>query len=144
MQSKTGFVAGLFVIALCALTAGGINLYDNVDVWLNGKEATMELADPDREVVLYDDVLGTRTLDVKYVSDAGEIVVPQKVVSDDVARRLAAGEKIAVTFMTNNHKRVLYQNYRLPNPWIWLIVGVVAMAFAIYALRLSKRESGEQ
>ena len=140
MQSKTGFVAGLFVIALCALTAGGINLYDNIDVWLNGKEATMELADPDREVVLYNDVLGTRTLDVKYVSDEGDVIVPQKVVSDDVARRLAAGEKIAVTFMTNNHKRVLYQNYRLPNPWIWLIVGVVAMAVAIYALRLYKRE----
>ena len=140
MQSKTGFVAGLFVIALCALTAGGINLYDNIDVWLNGKEATMELADPDREVVLYNDVLGTRTLDVKYVSDEGDVIVPQKVVSDDVARRLAAGEKIAVTFMTNNHKRVLYQNYRLPNPWIWLIVGVVAMAITIYALRLYKRE----
>ena len=143
MQSKTGFVAGLFVIALCALTVGGFGLYEHVDVWLHGQEATMELADSDKEVVLYNDVLNTRTLDVRYVSNAGDVVVPQKVVSLDVARRLAAGDKIPITYLTNNHKRVLYQNHQLPNPWPWLVVGVIALGVAVYALRLYKRELSE-
>lgn len=144
MGKSVGFVAGLFVIALCALAVGGMNLYEQFDVWLHGKEATMELADPGQEVVLYDDAWSNRTLDVKYVSADGEVVVPGKVVSDAVAKKLAAGQRIPVTFMTNNHKKVLYQNYQLPNPWIWLVVGVLALAIALYALRLLKRESGEE
>ena len=144
MGKKFRFVAGLFVIALCALAVGGMNLYEHVDVWLHGKEATMELADPDKEVVLYDDAWSNRTLDVKYVSADGEVVVPQKVVTVAVAKRLAAGQRIPVTYMTNNHKKVLYQNYQLPNPWVWLVVGLLAFAIALYALKMLKRESGEE
>lgn len=143
MQSKNSFVAGLFVVALCALTVGGINLYDNIDVWLHGQQATMELADPNKKVVPYADVLNTRTLDVKYISNEGEVIVPRKVISEEIAKRLVAGDKIPVTYLTNNHKRVLYQNYQLPNPWVWLVVGIIALAIAIYALRLHKRELGE-
>ncbi len=140
IQDKTGFVAGLFVLALCFLLAGGISLYENVDFWLNGQEATMELADPDKKVVQYSDVLSTRTIAVRYVSDAGDVVVPQKPVPVDVATRLAAGERIPVTYMTNNPNRVFYQHQRPSSPWAWLIVGAIALGVAIYALRLRKRE----
>lgn len=141
---KLGFVAGLYVIALCALTVGGLNLYEHVDVRLHGQEATMELADPDKKVVQYEDALNFRTLDVRYVDDAGDIVVPNKILDKAVAERLIAGDKIPVTYLTNNPKRVLYRNHRLPNPWIWLIVGLGALATAIYATRLFKREQREE
>ena len=143
MQSKNGFVAGLFVFALCALTIGGIDLYGNIDVRLHSQQATMELADPDKEVVQYTDVLNTRTLDVKYVSGEGEVIVPQKVVSKENAERLVAGDNIPIMYLTNNHQRVLYQNHQLPNPWVWLVVGLSALATAIYALKLRKRELRE-
>jgi hypothetical protein len=139
MQSKTGFVAGLFVLALSFLLAGGIGLYENVDFWLHGQKATMELAEPDRKVVQYSDVLSTRALDVKYVSDAGDVVVAQKPVPVDVATRLTAGERIPITYMTNNPNRVFYQYQRPSSPWVWLIVGAIALGVAVYALRLRKR-----
>lgn len=143
MQSKNGFVAGLFVFALCALTIGGIDLYGNIDVRRHSQQATMELADPDKKVVLYDDVLSTRTLDVKYVSSEGEIFVRQKVVSRENAERLIAGDKIPITYLTNNHKRNLSQNHQLPNPWVWFVVGLITLATAVYAFRLRKRELEE-
>jgi len=143
MQSKNGFVAGLFVFALCAFTIGGIDLYGNIDIRRHSQPATMELADADKEIVQFDDVLSTRTLDVKYVSSAGEVFVRQKVVSKENADRLIAGQQIPITYLTNNHQRVLYQNHQLPNPWIWLVVGLIVLATAIFALKLRKRELQE-
>lgn len=143
MQSKNSFVAGLFVLALCALVAGGISLYENIDFWLNGQAATMELTDPDKKVVQYSDVLSTRNLDVTYVSEAGRVDVPQKAVPKEVAERLVAGEKIPVTYMTNNPNRIFYQYQRPSKPWVWLIVGFAVLGAAVYALRLRKREHGE-
>lgn len=140
MQSRRSFVAGLFVIALCAFTIGGIDLYGNIDVQRNGQQAMMELANPDQEVTSYSDVLSVRTLDVKYVSGAGEVVVPQKAVPVEIEERLLAGEQIPITYMTNNRQRILYENHQLPNPWLWLGIGLIAFAVAIYALRLYKRE----
>lgn len=140
VQDKTGFVAGLFVFALCFLVAGGISLYENIDFWLHAEKATMELADPDKEVVQYSDVLSTRTLDVRYVSGAVNVVVPQKPVPVDVAERLAAGERIPVTYLTNNPNRVFYRHQRPSSPWLWLIIGAIALGVAIYAVKLQKRE----
>jgi hypothetical protein len=142
-QDKTGIVASLFVLALCFLVVGGISVYENFDFWLHGEKATMELADPDKEVVQYFDVLSIRTLDVRYVSDAADLVVTQKTVPVDVATRLAAGDRIPITYMTNNPGRVFYQNQRPPSPWLWLIVGAATLAAAIYALKLRKREMVE-
>ena len=142
MQSGREFVAALFVLALCGLVAGGFSLYQNVDFWLHGQVASMELTDPDKEVVSYSDVLSTRTLDVTYVSDAGRVDMPQKAVPKQVAERLVAGEKIPVTYLTNNPNRIFYQNQRPSKPWVWLIVGFAALGTAIYALRMLKREEG--
>ena len=134
------FVAAMWVMALVGFAAGGLALYQHVDVWLHGQPATMELADPEKKIVEYGDALNFRTLDVRYVHDTGDLVVPNKILDHTIADRLIAGEKIPVTYLTNNPKRVLYSNHRLPNPWIWLIVGVAALIAAIYATRLFKRE----
>ncbi len=142
-QNRTGFVAALFAFALCALAAGGIALYKNFDVWQNGRQATMHLAYPDKKIVEYNDVLSTTVLAVKYVSDADEVIVPNKTLPKSIADRLIAGDTIPVTYLTNNLQRVLYQGYQLPNPWIWLIVGAITLAVAMYALRLLKREMND-
>lgn len=141
MQSKTSFIAGLFVLALCAFTAGSISLYEYFDVRGHSQQATMELANPDKDVALYDDVLDSRTLDVKYISSAGEVVVLQKLVSLADAERLASGEKIPVTYLTNNPKRTLSPYHQPGIPWVWFIVGLLAFGTAIFALRLHKRDS---
>lgn len=143
MRNKIGFVAGLFVLSLCGLTVGGIELYNLVDIRLNGQTAMMELADPEKELVLYSGPMDSHVLDVRYVSNVGDVVAPQKRVSGEIARKLAAGEKIPITYLTNNHARVLYRNSQMPKPWVWLVVGIVALATAIYALRLHKREIAE-
>lgn len=143
MQSKNGFVAGLFVFAFCALLVGGMNLYKNVDFWLHSQDATMELADPNKKIVRYSDVLSTRPLDVKYVSEAGEVIVPQKPVSHEIVEKLVAGEKIPITYLTNDPRRTFNRYQRPPSPWAWLAVGLVTLAVAFYALRLRKREAGE-
>lgn len=143
MQSKTSFIAGLFVIALCAFVAGGINFYEYIDYRRHNQPATMELADPDKNVVLFDDVLDTRTLDVKYVSPAGEILVPQKLLSLADAERLVAGEKISIIYLTNNPKRTFGPYHQTGIPWIWLLLGPIALATAVFALRMHKREQQE-
>lgn len=141
MQSKNSFVAGLFVMALCGFVVAAGDVYKVVDFRLHSQQATMELADPDKKVVMYEDVLNTRTLDVRYVSSEADVIVPQKVVSTEIMNRLVAGEKISITYMTNNHKRVFYNRQRPQMPWGWLIVGVISLATAIFALKLYKREA---
>ena len=142
MQSKTSFIAGLFVLALCGFTAGGLSLYERFDVWRNGQDAQMSLARPDQKLPDYDDGMGFRVLDVQYVSSAGTVVVPNKSVLVPVAERLVDGQSIPITYMTNNPSRIMYSNYEAPNPWGWLVAGFVSLGVAIYALRLRKRELG--
>jgi len=143
MQSKNSFVAGLFVMALCGFVAGGIGVYKVLEFQFNSQPATMQLADPDQKIITFDDSVGIRTIDVAYVSDAGNVIVPNKVVRNDIAERLFAGEGLSVTYLTNRPERVFYYGQRPPIPWGWLIVGFIALATAIFALRLRKREAGE-
>ena len=140
MQSKTQFIAGLFVMALCGFVVGGIDLYKVIEFEQYSQSATMQLADPEKEVVTFTDSLSSRTLDVVYVSDSENVVVPSKFVPDEIADRVIAGEGVSITFLTNRPERVFYYGQRPQVPWGWLIAGIVALAFAIYALRLRKRE----
>lgn len=142
MQSKTHFIAGLFVMALCGFVVGGIEVYKVIEFEQYGQSATMQLADPEKKVVAFTDSLSSRTLDVMYVSDSDNVVVPRKFVPDDIAKRIIAGQGVSITYLTNRPERVFYYGQRPQMPWGWLIVGVVALAFAIYALRLRKRETG--
>jgi hypothetical protein len=143
MQRKIGFIAGLFVFALCALTIFGFGTYEFFDIRQHSQQATMELADADKRVVLFDDVLDTRTLDVKYVSNVGEVVVPQKLVSIAIAERLVAGEQIPIIYLTNNPRKTLSAYHEPAIPWAWLAVGLIAFAVAGFALHLHKREQYE-
>ena len=142
MQSKNSFVAGLFVFAIVGFVGGGIETYEHIDYRLNAQPAQMSLADPNQRIVEFDDVLSVRTIDVKYVSEAGEVVVRQKVVPNDVFDRLADGESVRIVYLRNNTNRVFYHDRRPPIPWGWLIFGVISLIVAMYALKLRKREAG--
>lgn len=140
-RSMKNFVAGLFVMALCAFSVAALELYEMYDYAQHGRQATMELAYPDRKLILFDDAVGVRTLDVKYVGADGEILVPQKVVPANLVDRLIGGEKIPVTYFSNNLQRAYFPSFPSPNPWVWLIVAVISTVVAGYAFRLFKRES---
>ena len=142
MQSKTQFVAGLFVLALCGFVVGGIDVYKVIEFQMNSQSATMQLADPEKEVVAFTDSLSSRTLDVVYVSDAGNVVVPRKFVPDEIAERIISGKGVSIRYLANRPERFFYYGQQPQIPWGWLIVGFIASAFAIYALRLRKREAG--
>jgi len=68
--------------------------------------------------------------------------VPQKRLTGDIARKLARGEKIPVTYMRNDPSRVMYAGDALPNPWGWLVVGAALMGAFVYARRLMLAEAG--
>lgn len=140
-RNKKNFVASLFVLALCAFAAAGFEFYEMYDYAQHGRQATMELAYPDRKIVWFDDAVGIRTLDVRYVGVDGDILVPQKVVPADLVDRLADGEKIPVTYFSNNPQRAYFPRFPQPNPWAWFIVAVISSLVAGYAFRLFKRES---
>lgn len=140
MRKRRDFVAALFVMALCGFTVFGIDLYKSYDYSRNARQATMEIADPTKKIVRFEDALNTRTLDVRYVGGDGDVVVPQKLLPKDVADRLIDGEKIPVTYLANNHQRVFYRSGSPPISWAWLIVGLAALITAFYALKLYKRE----
>jgi len=143
MPSKNSFVASLFVFALFGFLLGGMNVYENVEVWRYGQTASMSLSDPRQKLPQFADDFNTTERDVVYTSSAGEVVVPQKMVLKTVAAQLDAGQSVSITYMTNNPKKMFYRNEGPESPWVWLIVGFVALATAIYALRLRKREAGE-
>ena len=142
MQSKNSFVAGLFVFAIVGFVGGGVETYEHIDYRLNAQQAQMSLADPDQRIIEFEDGMNFRNMDVKYVSEAGEVVVRQKGVPNAIADQLAAGDSIQIVYLRNNTNRVFYYGQRPPMPWGWLIFGVVSLVVAIYALKLRKREAG--
>ena len=105
LQSKNSFNAGLFVMALCALLVGSIELFDYVDFRMHAQQATMRLANPEKRIISYSDDLTYRPLDVIFVSDAGEVAVSNKSVENAMAERLIAGDSIPLVYMTNNPRK---------------------------------------
>ena len=144
MQSKNQFVAGLFVFAIVGFVGGGIETYEHIDYRLNAQAAQMSLADPNQRIIEFDDALSVRTIDVKYASEAGEVIVRQKVVPNDIFDRLAAGDSVRIVYLQNNTNRVFYHDQRPPIPWAWFVFGFVSLIVAMYALKLRKREAGHE
>lgn len=133
------FIAMMFCMALATLVVGGMNLYELVDFKLHGQVATMELADPTKKLVLPEGGYDVYPVDVRYVSPGKSVVVPQKLLDGRVARQLAAGGKVEVTYYTNHPKHVRYAHSEPDSPWGWLLVGAAASATFVYAWRLRGR-----
>ena len=143
LPSKNSFVASMFVMAACVLMAGGMALVENIEYWRYAQPATMSLSDPAQKVVRYEDDTSSTRRDVVLMSDAGAIDMPGRLVPKTVAERMDAGHGVSIVYMTNNPRRIFYQGQGPDSPWVWLVVGVLLMGTAIFALRLRKREAGE-
>lgn len=135
------FIAMLFCMAAAALLVGGIALYENVDFRLHGRQATMELADPARRITIPTGGYDVHLLDVRYVTQSGTVTVPQKQLVGDVARAIASGGKVAVSYYTNDPQRVRYPGDELPAPWGWLLLSAIFGATFVYAVKLRRLES---
>ena len=129
-------------MAAGALFGGSMALYENLIFRFNGRAAVMELADSNKQITLPVGGYDVHFLNVKYVGPLGEVLVPQKRLQGDVARKIASGEKVPVTYLKNEPQRVMFASDELPNPWWWLSVGLALSATFIYALKLMRSEAG--
>ena len=141
-MKRTEFIAALFVLGLAGLLVGGINLYEIVNFRLDGQEAVMELADPEKRSLLTSGEYGAQVLDVKYVSQNGELIVPQKRLLGHVAQKLVSGAQVPIIYLKQDPHRVIYSKNELDSPWIWLLVGVGAMVAFVVGVRLRRKENG--
>lgn len=138
---KITFIAMLFCASAACLLIGGIALYENIDYRLHSQRATMELADPGKKITISSGGIDVHLVDVRYVSPAGNLVFPRKRVTGEIARQLASGAKIPVTYLTNNPQHAEFTEVERPNPWGWLALGLVLLATFVYAVKLIRRES---
>jgi hypothetical protein len=138
---KIIFIAMLFCASAACLVIGGIALYENIDYRLHSQRATMELADPSKKITISTGGYDVHLIDVRYVSPVGNLVFPRKRLSGEIARQVASGAKVPVTYLTNNPQHADFTEVERPNPWGWLALGLVFLATFVYALKLIRRES---
>jgi hypothetical protein len=144
-MGKIGFVAMLYVIGLSFFGLGLVDLLLNVRFSLGSEQGSMTSTDPTVALVATlpeaDRAYGT-TADVVFTTSQGPIGVPQQRLSGRMAERLANGERIPVRFLTSDPHTALYDGAEMDMHWGGLIGGAVALAVAIFAHRLLRRESG--
>jgi hypothetical protein len=138
---KIIFIALLFCASAACLLIGGIALYENIDYRLHSQRATMELADPSKKITISTGGYDVHLIDVRYVSPVGNLVFPRKRLSGEIARQVASGAKVPVTYLTNNPQHADFTDVERPNPWGWLALGLALLATFVYALKLIRSES---
>lgn len=134
------FVAMLFCMSLSCLIIGGGNLYEVGNFKLNGKAAVMSLASSQKKIKSSVADFSTVPLDVMYSGDGGNIVVQKKSLDGMHAQKLLDGGKIPVIYLPKNPHDIIYFSEDLPNPWVWLSVGIVFAGIFVYAWKLLHRE----
>lgn len=134
------FVAMLFCMSLSCLIIGGGNLYEVGNFKFNGKTAVMTLAASQKKINGSVLDYGTVPLDVQYSSDAGNLLVRQKLLDAARAQKLLDGGKIPVIYLPENPHHIIYFTEDLPNPWVWLTVGIVFAGVFVYAWKLLRRD----
>lgn len=102
------FKAMLFCTGAGALLVGSMELYENSDFKYHSVAAKMELADKAKAITIPAGGYDVHLLDVKYISATSELFVPQKRMSGDTARKLASGEKIALTYHSGSPQTIRY------------------------------------
>lgn len=140
-MNKLLFVAWLFVFAGCGLVVGGINFYEVFRFWNDGQSGVMISSDRILERAVKYETYITMPMDVTYLTPQGSVFVSQKFVPGAIVKRLGEGQQIPVRFLKSEPEHVLYDNSELESPWGWLILGVIMLPVAFYALRLIKQEA---
>ena len=135
------FTAMLFCMGLAALFVGGGEIYQDVRWYLGGSDALMELANPEKKIKLQVGGWDVHCIDVKYVGSSGDIVVPQKCLSGEIARRLVNGDRVPITYLKSDPNQVLFSREELSIPWVWLLTGLAAMLAGFYSKKLLHRDA---
>ena len=144
-MGKIGFVAMFYVIGLMFVGLGLVELFLNVRFALGNEQGTMTSTDPTVALVAMlpeaDRTYGT-TANVVYTTPHGRIEVPRQRLSGKMTERLAKGEAIPVRFLKSDPHTALYDGAEMQMHWGGLIGGAAALAVAIFAHRLLRKESG--
>jgi hypothetical protein len=144
-MGKIGFVAMFYTIGLAFFGLGLVDVFLNVRFALGSQEGTMMSTDPSVALVAKlpeaDRAYGT-TANVVYTTPQGQIAVPNKRIGGKMTERLANGEAIPVRFLASDPHTALFDGAKMQMSWAGLIGGVAALAVAIFAHRLLRRESG--
>lgn len=127
------YTAILFLSSGLSLLLGGIALVETADFHFNGRPALMSLPDGRKPITLPVGGYDVHLIDVQYSGPDGVVRVAQKQLVGNIARKVAAGEKIPVTYMKNNPGRVYYAGEKPDQPWGWLVLAVVLLPIALYA-----------
>jgi len=139
-RNPFAFIVLLFCMGAVMLFSGLVALWEQVDYHVNGQTAVMVLAHPERKNFIPTDGFNLHSVDVRYLTNDGELEVPGKLVSSPTVKRLVAGERIPITYLKSNPNHVYLQFEEPKNPWGWLTVSLVMFATFAYALKLRRRE----
>ena len=134
------FVAALFIGAGCGLLLGGMSLYERFQFWNDGQSGLMESSDPLLLKAYKYQQFDSLMAEVTYVTPSQRVTVPGKYLSGDFVKRLGAGEKIPVLFLSSNPQRAEFDHAELTSPWPGLSLGAALTVAAVFALRLLRRE----
>lgn len=139
-MGKVVYVAMLWVMAGCGLLLGAGAAYERLLFWWDGKDAEMVCHDPRLERAVRLQIFDSMLANVEYISADGTVAVPDKFLSEALVRRLGTGQSVKIRYLVSDPTEIVVGGQSLPNPWGWLIVGVVAAFFARLATKLLRRE----
>lgn len=139
-MGRIGFVAMCYIAAIAGIIGSSARIWEIIAFEHDTVEAAMVSTDPALERGLRFDPIGPIQAHVSYVGDVGRVEVPGKWLSLPIARRLADGEAVPVRYKRSDPLSARYDGQRDTMPWVFLIVGVLALGLALYATRLLKRE----
>ncbi len=141
-MSKTTFIAFLYVIGVAFTGLGLVDLYYKVR-FMGAQSGVMTTTDPAvARAAKYSPGDGTYA-EVFYTTAKGKVHVPRAFLNADLVKRLADGESIPVKFTGNRPSGGFYDGKEPETNLGWFVIGLIALATAIYAHRLLRKESEE-
>lgn len=123
-----------------SLLVGAVALYENIEYWYYGIDATMELAETSKPLPKPSPGEDIYLLDLRYSAASSELILPRQWMDGEVARRLGNSEKIPIIYFKNRPQRILFSSDDVATPWGWLLGGIILMATFGYALKLLREE----
>jgi hypothetical protein len=137
------FHAWKFRILLLAFGLVGVLGFvtDQVDYWTfrtTGTAAMLERASkaaPPGDKLLSDGVV-KQSLQVKFKTAAGPLVIVERYVPLDIVARLLKGEQVEIVYLPDNPPRFVSKGEELPLGIGWLLAGLLAIAVFAFSLRL--------
>ena len=141
--SKITFIAFLYLIGISFVAIGALDIYFSFEFSLAGVRGTMSTTDPNVARVAKNLPGSSMVAAVVYTTSSGTVNVPNKRLGPQDVERLARGETIPIVFLKRDPDRTIGDGASPRAPeYGWTIFGALALAVAIFAHRLLRREAG--